>query len=347
MLRSDEFHDLFAALSRERDYALVAERILDSLRRPFTTRMGKEVLIGGSIGVSLFPRDGEEALPLMRNADTAMYRAKAAGRNTYEFFAAEMTQQVQGQISLENELRKAVRNMDLTVFYQPVVEAETLNVMGAEALVRWPQAEGGFVPPSQFIPIAEELGLIEEIGGWVLWNACSQAKVWHEKLNPDFRVAVNLAWRQLRDPEFPDRVREVLEGAGLDPRFLELEIAEEVLFRDPEGVGDTLFRLNEMGVSLSIDNFGSSHSSLKQMRRHPFKILKLDRSCVADMLTSHEDAVLVETAAIMARRLGLRVVAEGVETEAQLAFLREHYCDMFQGYLFGHPLPPEEIMKLL
>jgi diguanylate cyclase (GGDEF)-like protein/PAS domain S-box-containing protein len=343
----DEFTISLVSDGKERDFALVAERILDSLRLPFTTRSGEELLIGGSIGLAVFPRDGEEALPLIRNADTAMYRAKAAGRNSYQFFTSDMNREVRGQIAMENDLRRAVRNMDLTVYYQPVVDAETLEVTGAEALVRWPRAEGGFVPPTRFIPIAEELGLIEEIGGWVLWNACSQAKVWQERLRPDFRMAVNVAWRQLRDPSFPDRVAEVLVGAGLPAHFLELEVSEDILFRDPRGVEECLKRLSDLGVSLAIDNFGSSHSSLKLMRRHPFKILKLDRSCVADMLTNHEDAILVETAATMARRLGLRVVAEGVETDEQMAFLRDRYCDMLQGFLFGHPLPPEEIMTLL
>ncbi len=346
-LGGDEFTIVLVHDGRDRDNALVAQRILEALRKPFLVGDGKEVLIGGSIGITLFPQDAQDVAGLVRNADTAMYRAKASGRNTFRFFTADMNTEIQAQIDMENDLRRAVRDMDLTVYYQPVVDSRTLQVMGAEALVRWPRSENTFVPPAQFIPIAEELGLIEEIGGWVLWNACTQARAWQEKLRPGFRMAVNVSWRQIKVPGFEERVREVLDGVGLAPEFLELEINESLLLNDPKGVAPVLAALDNLGVQLAVDNFGTSHSSIKHLRQYPFSILKLDRSCVADVLTSHEDAVLVETATSMARKLGLRVVAEGVETEEQLAFLRENYCDLIQGFLFGPPLPPDEIMKML
>ncbi|ABC21362.1 putative bifunctional diguanylate cyclase/phosphodiesterase [Rhodospirillum rubrum] len=343
----DEFTIALTGDGHQRDYAMIANRILETLRRPFTLEGGHEVLIGSSIGITLFPNDAEDVDTLLRNADTAMYRAKASGRNAFQFFTEEMNREIQSHLDLENALRRAVRAMDLTIHYQPVVDSATLAVVSAEALVRWPLADKGFIPPSRFIPVAEELGLIDEIGGWVLWNACTQAKVWQAQGAKAFRVSVNVSWRQLRNPDFALRVREALEGTGLGAAFLELEITEGMVLRDPQGIAPALMALSEMGVALAIDNFGSGHSSIKCLRQFPFSILKLDRSCVADVLTSHEDAVLVETAAIMARRLGLTVVAEGVETHAQLEFLREHYCDLIQGYLFGRPLPPEDFARML
>ncbi|CCG07697.1 putative bifunctional diguanylate cyclase/phosphodiesterase [Pararhodospirillum photometricum] len=343
----DEFLILLVTEGGVVDQALVARRILEALRRPFVLDDGQDVMIGGSIGITVSPDDGESVDELMRNADTALARAKESGRNTYQFFTSEMNREVQEQISLEGALRRAVRNMDLTVHYQPVVDSQTLLVVGTEALIRWPSAEGGFVSPTRFIPVAEDLGLMEEIGAWVLWTACTQARQWLNRVPPGFRMAVNLSWRQLRNPDFPQRVVEVLEGTGVPASVLELEVSEATLSRDPKPIGRTLQALKECGVSLTIDNFGSGHGSMKTLRAYPFGSMKLDRHCVADMLTRHEDAVLVETAILMARRLGLRVVAEGVETEAQLAHLRAQYCDLIQGFLFGHPLAPEDLVALL
>ncbi|GEO80036.1 putative bifunctional diguanylate cyclase/phosphodiesterase [Pararhodospirillum oryzae] len=345
----DEFVILMASDASSRHHALVARRILEALRKPFVPEKAGagELLISGSIGITVYPDDAETVDGLVRNAETAMQGAKKAGRNTYQFHTPDMNRDIEAQITLESALRRAVRHMDLTLHYQPVVDSATLAVVGTEALVRWPLADGGFMPPARFIPIAEELGLMEEIGAWVLWSACTQGRIWQERVDEGFRLAVNLSWRQLRDPGFPDRVQEVLEGTRLSASVLELEVSEATLARDPVLIGHTLAALHERGVTLTIDNFGSGHGSMKTLRHHPFSVMKLDRQCVADMLTRHEDAVLVETATLMARRLGLRVVAEGVETEAQLEHLRNHYCDLIQGFLFGQPLPPDDLMAML
>ncbi|MGB1025351.1 MAG: putative bifunctional diguanylate cyclase/phosphodiesterase, partial [Rhodospirillaceae bacterium] len=345
-LGGDEFVVLLVHEGNERDDATVADRILKALRAPFSIE-GRDIRIGASMGITVYPEDATDPEDLIRNADTAMYQAKTHGRNAFTFFTKELDQTIQAQIQLEGELRQAVAEMNLAVYYQPFVDSRALTIMGAEALIRWPNQNRGFVPPSKFIPIAEELGLIDEIGSWVLFAACSQAKIWQDKLHPRFRIAVNCSGRQILQKGFPDQVREVLTGSGLPGELLELEISESVLMRDSDAMGPNLRALADLGVRLAVDNFGTSHASIKHLRDHPFTILKLDRSCVSDVLHRAEDALLVETAITMARRMGLSVVAEGVESEDQLSFLQEHYCDVIQGYLFGQPLPPDEFMRML
>ncbi len=346
-LAGDEFTVLLPDPGADKDITAVAARILEMLRERFLIAGGREVFVGGSIGVALFPSDGEDTGTLLKNADTAMYRAKENGRNTYQFYTPEMNADALSRLLLETDLRRAVERGELVVHFQPVVDAATRAVTGAEALVRWNHPERGLVPPGDFLPVAEEIGLIQEIGLMVLRAACHEAAVWRAAGHDDLVVSVNIADRQVTSGRLHGLVAEVLTETGLPARHLALEVGESLLVRDLPVIDEVLGGIAAQGVRLVVDDFGTGYSSLQHLRRFPFGTLKLDRSFVRDVLEDAGDKVLVETVIAMARKLGLSVVAGGVETTAQLDWLLSQYCDLFQGFLFGRPLPPQEFRVLL
>jgi predicted signal transduction protein with EAL and GGDEF domain len=321
----------------------LAQRVLDTIAQPFAVG-GNEYYLGASIGISLFPDDGSDAPTLMRNADSAMYDAKQRGRNNFQFFTAELSQRLQRRFAIEQSLRRALLADELSLAYQPIVEGATGRIVGAEALLRWHNGELGNVSPAEFIPVAEDTGLIVDIGRWVLENACRQAVEWRGTLIPHLMIAVNLSPRQISG-ELIDHVGSSLERAGLDPSALELEITEGVLMSDTDTVMPLLSALARMGVRISVDDFGTGYSSLSYLKRFPLHSLKVDRSFVAG-LPSHRDAVAITHAVVaMAHSLGMNVTAEGVETYEQAAFLRSIGCERQQGYLFGRPAAAGEFAR--
>ncbi|WP_227747055.1 putative bifunctional diguanylate cyclase/phosphodiesterase [Paraburkholderia franconis] len=321
----------------------LAQRVLDTIARPFAVG-GNEYYLGASIGISLFPDDGRDAPTLMRNADSAMYDAKQRGRNNFQFFTAELSQRLQRRFAIEQSLRRALLADELSIAYQPIVEGATGRIVGAEALLRWHNGELGNVSPAEFIPVAEDTGLIVDIGRWVLENACRQAVEWRGTLIPHLMIAVNLSPRQISG-ELIDHVGSSLERAGLDPSALELEITEGVLMSDTDTVMPLLSALARMGVRISVDDFGTGYSSLSYLKRFPLHCLKVDRSFVAG-LPAHRDAVAITHAVVaMAHSLGMNVTAEGVETHEQAAFLRSIGCERQQGYLFGRPAAADEFAR--
>ncbi|MEM5386306.1 EAL domain-containing protein [Paraburkholderia phymatum] len=321
----------------------LAQRVLDTIAQPFAVG-GNEYYLGASIGISLFPDDGRDAPTLMRNADSAMYDAKQRGRNNFQFFTAELRQRLQRRFAIEQSLRRALLADELSLAYQPIVEGATGRIVGAEALLRWHNGELGNVSPAEFIPVAEDTGLIVDIGRWVLENACRQAVEWRGTLIPHLMIAVNLSPRQISG-ELIDDVGSSLERAGLDPSALELEITEGVLMSDTDTVMPLLSALARMGVRISVDDFGTGYSSLSYLKRFPLHSLKVDRSFVAG-LPAHRDAVAITHAVVaMAHSLGMNVTAEGVETYEQSAFLRSIGCERQQGYLFGRPAAAGEFAR--
>ncbi|HEY3431229.1 MAG TPA: EAL domain-containing protein [Rhodocyclaceae bacterium] len=309
---------------------------------------GEAFLLTASIGISLFPKGDEQPDDLLKEADTAMYRAKAGGRNTISFFEPSMQIQAESRFTLESNLREALGNDELRLYLQPQVDAEG-RIVGAEALVRWQHPEKGLVPPGHFIPLAEESGLIVPLGEWVLAQACSllpRCRVPNHD-GSGFRIAVNVSPRQFRQTGFVQRVREILQETGADPRQLTLEVTEGLLIDD---IHETIARMTELqsiGVEFAIDDFGTGYSSLAYLKRLPVRELKIDRAFVQDAPRDPDDAMLVEAMLSVARHLSLTVVAEGVETEAQAAFLKARGCDLYQGYLYGHPEPAEILMAKL
>lgn len=346
-LAGDEFTAILPDPGPEKHIIAVAQRILDSLRSPFVMDDGQEAYIGGSVGIAVYPQDGAEAVGLLRSADHAMYRAKESGRNTYQFFTADMNRVVEERLHLEADLRKAMYERQFAVHFQPMVDAESGTIRGAEALVRWFHPVRGMVPPSAFLPVAEDIGLIGELGGHVLRRACAQCALWRDSGYPEMTVSVNVSGRQIAAPNFLEILDGALTLAALPPHALELEVAETLLLSDAPLVEATLRAVADRGVALTIDDFGTGHSSVQHLRRFPFTTLKVDRSFVHNVLDNHDDAILVEAVIAMARKLGLRVLAEGVETQDQIDYLLTQYCDMFQGFLFGKPLPPDEFSTLL
>ncbi|WP_109483030.1 EAL domain-containing protein [Paraburkholderia sp. C35] len=321
----------------------LALRVLETIALPFAVG-GNEYYLGASIGISLFPDDGRDAQTLMRNADSAMYNAKQRGRNNFQFFTAELSQRLQRRFAIEQSLRRALVSDELSLAYQPIVEGATGRIVGAEALLRWHNGELGHVSPVEFIPVAEDTGLIIDIGRWVLENACLQAVEWRKTITPNLMMAVNLSPRQING-ELIEHVALSLELAGLEPCALELEITEGVLMSDSDGVMPLLTTLAGMGVRISVDDFGTGYSSLSYLKRFPLHSLKVDRSFVAG-LPEHRDAVAITHAVVaMAHSLGMNVTAEGVETNEQAAFLRSIGCERQQGYLFGRPVVPGEFAR--
>jgi diguanylate cyclase (GGDEF)-like protein/PAS domain S-box-containing protein len=339
----DEFTVLLEDVGAAADAALVSERIIEAFRGSFRVE-NQEIFVGASIGIALGGRDqGTTAQGLLRNADIAMYRAKANGRACFEVFKSSMRETVKGRLKMETELRRALDRGELRLHYQPQVDLRTARIVGLEALVRWEHPERGLVPPGSFIPIAEETGLILPIGRWVLETACRQASVWRAdaEIGLDLVMAVNLSPRQFRHPRLVADVGQVLTESGLDASGLEVEITEGTAMGDADATVKTLEHLKAIGIRLAIDDFGTGYSSLGYLKRFPIDVLKVDRSFVAGLPANRGDAAIVRAVVGLTRALGLKAVAEGVETKDQLDELRGLGCDQGQGYLFGRPTATE------
>jgi diguanylate cyclase (GGDEF)-like protein len=345
-LGGDEFVVLLEGLPQLADVAAVAQKILDAAARPFMLA-AREYHIGASIGISAFPEDGKDLQTLMKNADAAMYRAKEQGRNNFQFYSAQMNVYSFDRLALESSLRHALERNEFLLHYQPKVDVRSGNITGTEALVRWQHPDMGMVAPAQFIPVAEETGLIVPIGEWVLRTACAQNREWQRQGFPHLRVAVNLSPRQFRQENLVREVSRILHETGLDAGSLELEITESMVVQDPGQAAKILTELRAMGISLSIDDFGTGYLSLAYFKRFPINSVKIDRSFIQDLPGVADTAAITRAIIAIADSLKLKVVAEGVESEEQLDFLREHKCPEIQGYYFSRPLPPHELAGML
>ncbi len=345
-LGGDEFTVLLRNIKDPENAAHIARNIIDSLSEPFELE-GHTVYISTSVGITIFPDDGEDMLTLMKNADTAMYHAKRTGKNTYQFFIEELNARIMERLMLETRLRRAVDNRDLQVFYQPRLSFLSGKVVGMEALVRWIHPVHGSIPPGTFIPIAEDMGLIIPLGEWVLREACGKTASWESLTDGDLRLSVNLSARQFTKKGLDEDIGRILEETGLDPARLELEITETVVMDDVESSINIMKRLRDMGVSLAVDDFGTGYSSLSYLKRFPINALKIDRSFVFDITTDPDDRAVVKAIIVLARSLGIKVVAEGVETREQYEYLRRKECDELQGYYFSKPVPSDAFEQIL
>jgi diguanylate cyclase (GGDEF)-like protein len=325
---------------------LVATKVLRAIEAPALVA-GQEVRLTASVGVALFPGDAADGPSLLVNADLALARAKEQGRRTFQIFSKAMSQPARHRLDLERSLRRAIERDELVAYFQPQVDLRSGRISGMEALVRWKHPERGMVPPNEFIPIAEDSGLIVPLGEWVLEAACRQARLWHTQGFPGLRVAVNLSVVQLRESDLAQRFAAILARTGLDPRFLELEITEALVARNDQNTREQLARLRDMGVQLAIDDFGTGYSSLAYLTRLPIDCLKIDRSFVNDLQAGSNTEAVVRAILAIARSLHLRVVAEGVETEAQRELLVGLGAQEMQGFLFSRPLPDVEATALL
>ncbi len=344
-LGGDEFVIVLSNLKLASDAATVAGHLLERVAPPFAID-GRELYVSGSIGISVYPDDAETIDALMRNADTAMYHVKESGRNGFQFFAATMNAAANRRLAVETELRAALRRNELELFYQPIIDLETRRVRALEALVRWRHPGRGLLPPGAFVTIAEETGLIHQIGHWALGEACAQARRWQDDGYPVVPVSVNLSARQFRERDFVDAVRGILHRTGLAPQLLEIEVTEHTLIEQIDNASGTLDALAALGVQIAIDDFGVGYSSLSYLKRFAIDRVKIDRSFVRNIPSDADGAAITAAIISMSKSLKLRVVAEGVENEQQLEFLAFHGCDEVQGYLFCRPVPPLEAPRL-
>jgi diguanylate cyclase (GGDEF)-like protein/PAS domain S-box-containing protein len=345
-LGGDEFTILLEGLQEPKDAGAVAYKILQTITKPFRLD-GHEVYVTGSVGISLYPDDGQDVTTLLKNADSAMYRAKEQGRNNYQFYTKELTATAFERFALESSLRHALDRGEFTLHYQMQVSLADDRVVGAEALLRWQHPELGLVAPAQFIPLAEETGLIVELGEWVLRTTCTQAKAWQNEGLLPLRIAVNVSSVQVTRSRIVDTVAEILEDTGLDPRRLELEITEGLLMGQSAQTIATLDALKAMGVTLALDDFGTGYSSLSYLKRLPLDRLKIDRSFIRDIPHDAGDVAITRAVIALGNNLQLSVIAEGVEKNAQLDILHADRCDEVQGWLYGTPLPATEFAELV
>jgi len=345
-LGGDEFVVILAEVADMKDIALVAGHLLEQLNRPYRVE-DREIRLSASLGISLFPRDSDDSATLLRNADMAMYRAKRLERSSFLFYAPEMNQRLQETMELEEALRQALEQEQFLLHYQPKVNLATGQICGCEALVRWQHAQRGLISPAQFIPLAEETGLIVPLGDWVLRQACAQTCQWRNAGLQPVPVAVNLSARQFRKGDLTQRLQSILQHSGLAAGELELELTESMIMDNPQQAVQIMHELKQLGLSLSLDDFGTGYSSLNYLRRFPVDNLKIDRSFIRDVATDTSGASVVTSIIQIAHNLGLGAVAEGVETRDQLDFLRRCGCDQLQGYLFSKPLAAEDFAAFL
>lgn len=344
-LGGDEFTIIMAGLQEAQDAAKLARRILSSFAHP--VRVGShEIFINASIGIAIYPYDGEDIDTLLMHADTAMYKAKEQGGSSYQTYSKSMTTTALQRLTLENDLRRALDRKEFEVHYQPIVDAYTSTVVGAEALLRWRHPELGLLLPSEFIPIAEENGLIVPMGEWILESACVQNRAWQDAGLPRIRVSVNLSSRQLKR-SLIETVSRALQVSGLEPRYLSLELTESVLVNHHKEGTDALHALRAMGLHLAVDDFGTGYSSFSYLKHFPLDTLKIDRSFIREIAVQPDDAAITTAIIAMGHALGLRVIAEGVETEAHLTLLQKQGCDEIQGYLVGRPVPADRFVEHL
>jgi diguanylate cyclase (GGDEF)-like protein len=321
-------------------------QINESLKLPFVVD-GHELFITASVGITLYPDDGTDAPTLLKNADAALYRAREQGGDNYQFYTADMNAKAMKRLTLENSLRRALERNEFEVYYQPVLDTNTRKIVGMEALLRWHHPELGLVQPAEFIPLAEDTGMIVPIGEWVLRTACAQSKSWQEAGFAPLALAVNLSARQFQQQNLSEVVVLILQETGLNPHDLEMELTESSIMQNAESAVRTLGELKALGIKIAIDDFGTGYSSLGYLKRLPIDTLKIDRSFVRDVTADPDDAALVMAIITLAHNLRLKVVAEGVESEEQLSFLHLLRCDEWQGYLFSKPVPVEAFEELL
>ena len=326
--------------------AHVARRILSAISTPFTLA-SQEVSLTASIGITIYPLDGDDVESLLKNADVAMYEAKNGGRDDFRFYRKSMNEEALRYLTIESKLRKALERNELLIHYQPIVDAQTGSIVGVEALLRWQDSEFGLVRPDEFIGLAEASGLIVPFGKHILRRACEQNVAWQSAGLPPITVSVNVSARQLKERSLVQTVQRALDDSGLGPEHLVLEITESVLVESIEATTKVLQRLRSIGVRLSIDDFGTGYSSLSYLKHFAVNHLKIDKSFVQDIASSQTDAAIASGIIAMGHSLGLKVIAEGVETDAQLELLRAAGCDEVQGFLFGRPVPEEAVAQLL
>jgi EAL domain-containing protein (putative c-di-GMP-specific phosphodiesterase class I) len=341
----DEFVVLIEAFQAPGDLTQVAEKILAEVAGPMTV-YGKEFQITASVGISTFPADGEDLRALLKNADMAMYRAKQQG-NAYQFYAEQMSAHSVERLELEAALRQALERDELRLYYQPKVDSRTGRVTSIECLLRWQHPTLGVVQPDQLVPLAEETGLIVPIGKWALRTACLQARAWAEQGLPLFRIAVNLSARQFMSATLLEDVVEIIAATEMNPRLVEFEVTESMMMHEPEEAVKLLRDLKAIGVRLTIDDFGTGYSSLAYLKRLPIDCVKIDASFIRGIPVDASDVAITETIIAMSRSLGLKVVAEGVETRDQARFLEQRGCDEMQGFYFSRPLPAESLAAYL
>jgi len=342
----DEFAVLLDAIHDNQEAAIVAEKLLGSIVKPITIH-GRELYVTLSIGISCFPQDGLDIDGLFKNADTAMYRVKEEGRNSYQFFSPEMNFRAMEFLTMSNGLRVALDREELYLEYQPCFDLHTGKVTRAEALVRWKSAELGLVPPSRFIPIAEETGLIEPIGEYVMRSACRHMKQWIDAGFEIERIAVNLSARQFEHPDLVNRIGRILQESHLPGKYLEFEVTESMVMHDPQKAVEILQQLKAMGMTIAIDDFGTGYSSLGYLHRFPLDFLKIDKSFVDGVPSDPDHCSIVKAITALGRSLNLKLIAEGVETIQQRTFLEQQGCDEVQGHLFGRPAEAANISDLL
>lgn len=342
----DDFKIILPDVKQVQDAAKTAQKLLHELGKPLLIE-GHELFIAASVGISIYPNDGADGTELERNANTAMYRAKENGMNTYQLYAPEMNATAFERLALENDLRKAIDRGELFVVYQPRINLQSNQLVAMEALVRWSHPRLGEVSPAQFIPIAEQTELISQIDTFVLRTACAQAKAWQDAGYPPLRVAVNISARQFQQKDLADTIAQILRETGLETRYLELEITESVAMSNADTALKTIHQLKSLGIQMAIDDFGTGYSSLSYLKKFPIETLKIDQSFVRDITVDPDDAAIVSYIISLGHSLHLNVIAEGVETEEQRCFLSEGNCDEMQGYLFSRPLTREKFEQLL
>ncbi len=345
-LGGDEFAAAIDDVDDDDILVNVADRIREKLRQPVKYR-GHEFVVTPSVGIAVYPDDGDNVEDLLKHADVAMYQAKSSGRDAVRFYRGTMSLKSLQRLNIETMLRKAVENDGLELHYQPKFGLDSGHVVGVEALIRWRDEDGKFIPPAQFIPIAEETGLITPIGDWVIHEACRQVRTWQKGLGADIEVAVNISSQQFYHCDLKKTVMQALFEASIRPNLLQLELTESLLMKDVREVVDTLRALKDAGVSLAIDDFGTGYSSLSYLKRFPLDALKIDRSFVKDLSENNDDAAICAAIIAMSHSLGLHVIAEGIETGEQLKYLCDQGCEMGQGFLLAKPMPAAEFEQLM